>query len=297
MKQQNKKPNITVSKGGKPEMPAKSNISNPVKLKDAHAVGKRIKYYRERQGLEQKDVAREVGITANAVSNWENGRTRPDFSVVPKLCDILQITLYELYGIDNPLNTYTVKEQTMIQDYRGLNHGHQLTVDNLIGSLKTAEFVGNCPEVICLTFCDKGLSAGFDCGAEFEDEGEPIYLYPHTNTAIRQADLVFAVNGDSMEPEYHDGDMVLVERYPGCPELQYGEVGAFMIGNSTYIKVLEEDGLHSLNENYETMTFSDDENVYLIGCVLGILEPESIASERDADRYIAMHAADDDDED
>lgn len=297
MKQQNKKPNITVSKGGKSEMPAKSNISNPVKLKDAHAVGKRIKYYRERQGLEQKDVAREVGITANAVSNWENGRTRPDFSVVPKLCDILQITLYELYGIDNPLNTYTAKEQTMIQDYRGLNHGHQLTVDNLIGSLKTAEFVGNCPEVICLTFCDKGLSAGFDCGAEFEDEGEPIYLYPHTNTAIRQADLVFAVNGDSMEPEYHDGDMVLVERYPGCPELQYGEVGAFMIGNSTYIKVLEEDGLHSLNENYETMTFSDDENVYLIGRVLGILEPESIASERDADRYIAMHAADDDDED
>ena len=296
MKQQNKKPNITVSKGGKPEMPAKSNISNPVKLKDAHAVGKRIKYYRERQGLEQKDVAREVGITANAVSNWENGRTRPDFSVVPKLCDILQITLYELYGIDNPLNTYTAKEQTIIQDYRGLNHGHQLTVDNLIGSLKTAEFVGDCPEVICLTFCDKGLSAGFDCGAEFEDEGEPIYLYPHTNTAIRQADLVFAVNGDSMEPEYHDGDMVLVERYPGCPELQYGEVGAFMIGNSTYIKVLDEDGLHSLNENYETMTFSDDENVYLIGRVLGILELESIASEKDADRYIAMHADDDDDD-
>ena len=71
MKKQDKKPMITVSKGGKPEPPVKSNISNPVKLKDAHAVGKRIKYYRERQGLEQKDVAREVGITANTVSNWE----------------------------------------------------------------------------------------------------------------------------------------------------------------------------------------------------------------------------------
>ena len=43
-----------------------------------------------------------------------------------------------------------------------------------------------------------------------------------------------------------------------------------------YIKVLEEDGLHSYNENYDTMTFSEDENVYLIGRVLGILEPESI---------------------
>ncbi|HOO07565.1 MAG TPA: XRE family transcriptional regulator [Ruminococcus sp.] len=296
MKKQDKKPMITVSKGGKPEPPVKSNISNPVKLKDAHAVGKRIKYYRERQGLEQKDVAREVGITANTVSNWENGRTRPDFSVVPKLCDILQITLYELYGIDNPLNTYTAKEQIMIEDYRSLNQGHQLTVTNLISSLKTAEFVGDCPEVIKLTFCDKGLAAGFDGGAEFEDEGEPIYLYPRTNTAIRQADLVFAVNGDSMEPEFHDGDMVLVEKYPGCPELQYGEVGAFMIGNSTYIKVLEEDGLHSYNESYDTMTFGEDENVYLIGRVLGVLEPASIASDKDAERYEAMHSYDDDED-
>ena len=70
MKKQDKKPMITVSKGGRPEPPAKSNISNPVRLKDAHAVGKRIKYYRERQCLEQKDVASEGGITANAVSNW-----------------------------------------------------------------------------------------------------------------------------------------------------------------------------------------------------------------------------------
>ena len=296
MKQKEKKPEITVIKGGAPAQKSsgKQNISNPVKLKDAHAVGKRIKYYRERQGLEQKDVALAVGITSNAVSNWENGRARPDFSVVPTLCEVLEITLYELYGIDNPLNTYTAKEQAMINDYRGLNLGHQLTVNNLISSLKTAEFAGNSPEVIKLIFCEKELAAGFDGGAEFEDEGEPIYLYPHTNSAIRQADLVFVVNGDSMEPEYHDGDMVLVEKYPGCPELKYGEVGAFMIGNSTYIKILEEDGLHSFNDKYETMTFNDDENVYLIGRVLGTLDPESIASEKDAQRYEAMYADDDD---
>ena len=202
MKQKDKKPEITVIKGGAPAQKSsgKQNISNPVKLKDAHAVGKRIKYYRERQGLEQKDVALAVGITSNAVSNWENGRARPDFSVVPTLCEVLEITLYELYGIDNPLNTYTTKEQAMISDYRGLNLGHQLTVNNLISSLKTAEFAGNSPEVIKLIFCEKQLAAGFDGGAEFEDEGEPIYLYPHTNSAIRQADLVFVVNGDSMEP-------------------------------------------------------------------------------------------------
>ena len=287
MKHEDKKPNISLSKSDK-----KSNITNPVHLKDAHAVGKRIKYYRERLGLEQKAVASEVGITPNAVSNWESGRTRPDFSVVPRLCELLGISLYELYGIDSPLNIYTEKEQSMIEDYRSMTLGHQLAIDNMISSLKVAEYTGSIPEVIKLTFCDKGLAAGFDSGAEFDDEGEPIYLYPNTNTAIRQADLVFAVNGDSMEPEYHDGDMVLVEKYPGCPELKYGEVGAFMVGNNTYIKVLEEDGLHSLNKKYAPMHFNNEDNVYLIGRVLGIIGPESIASQTDAANYESIHSED-----
>jgi hypothetical protein len=42
------------------------------------------------------------------------------------------------------------------------------------------------------------------------------------------------------------------------------------------------------------MTFNDDENVYLIGRVLGILAPESIANAKDAERYEAMYADDDD---
>lgn len=164
----------------------------------------------------------------------------------------------------------------------------------MMSSLEEAETVGSFPEIIKLVCCDKGLAAGFDTGAEFEDAGKPIYLYPNTNTVIRQADLVFPVNGDSMEPEYHDGDLVLVERYPGCSELQYGEVGAFSIGNSTYIKVYEEEGLVSLNENYDIMTFSEYDNVTLIGRVLGILEPSSIASNKDAERYEAMHEGNED---
>ena len=289
---QRKKPNISVSQGGKAIAGKKSNISDPAHRKDAHAVGGRIKYYREHLKLDQKVIAEKIGVTSNAISNWENGRTRPDFSVVPKLCEALGITLYELYGIDNKQDTYTAKEKSMVERYRGLSHPHQLAMDSLLSSLEAAETVGSFPEIIRLICCDKGLSAGFDCGAEFEEHGTPIYLYPNTNTAIRQADLVFPVNGDSMEPEYHDGDLVLVEKYPGCPELQYGEVGAFSIGNSTYIKVYEEEGLVSLNENYDIMTFSEYDNVTLIGRVLGILEPSSIASEKDAERYETMHQDD-----
>lgn len=289
-----KKSNIIVPQSGKEMAGKKSNISDPAHRKDAHAVGGRIKYYRECKRKEQKEIAEKIGVTSNAISNWENGRTRPDFSVVPKLCEALGITLYELYGIDDKRDAYTDKEKSMIGRYRSLSHPHQIAIDRMMSSLEEAETVGSFPEIIKLVCCDKGLAAGFDTGAEFEDAGKPIYLYPNTNTVIRQADLVFPVNGDSMEPEYHDGDLVLVERYPGCSELQYGEVGAFSIGNSTYIKVYEEEGLVSLNENYDIMTFSEYDNVTLIGRVLGILEPSSIASNKDAERYEAMHEGNED---
>ena len=289
---QRKALNISISQGGKETAGKKSNISDPIHRKDAHAVGGRIRYYRERKGKEQKEIAEKIGVTSNAISNWENGRTRPDFSAVPKLCEALGISLYELYGIEERQEFYTDKEKSMIERYRRLSHPHQLAMDNLLSSLEAAESTGAFPEVIKLTCCDKGLAAGFDGGAEYDDCGEPIYLYPNTNTAIRRADLVFPVNGDSMEPEYHDGDLVLVERYPGCPELQYGEIGAFAIGNSTYIKVYDEEGLVSLNEDYDTMTFTDFDSVMLIGRVLGVLSPDSIASELDAERYEAMHEND-----
>ena len=210
-------------------------------------------------------------------------------TIVPKLCEVLNITLYELYGIDDPSSLYSLKEQHIIKDYRRLNKGHKYTVDKLIDTLKTVEYADSCPDLTQLIRCDKRLAAGFDSGADFEDEGEPVFIY--TNDVVSRADYVFTVNGDSMEPEYHDGDMVLVQKYPGCPELQYGEVGAFIVGNCTYIKVYEQDGLHSLNENYDTMTFNDYDSVYLIGRVLGILSPDEIAAEADIERFMTVHGS------
>lgn len=259
-----------------------------IPLKDIHAIGKRIKYFRIQKGMEQKDIAQRVGITSYAVSSWESGRTRPDISILPQLCDLLGITLYELYGLVPPVDRFSEKEQQVISEYRELSAGHQLAVDNMMKSLKAAEQAEKCPDITMLTLCSKQLAAGFDGGAEFEDAGEPIYLY--TSDLVRQADLVFPVSGSSMEPEYHDGDLVLVQRYPGCPALQYGETGAFIVGNSTYIKVYEKDGLHSLNKRYKTMKFAADDSVYLIGRVLGILDPDEVASKEDTVQYLGKQA-------
>ena len=92
-----------------------------------------------------------------------------------------------------------------------------------------------------------------------------------------------------MEPDYENGDLVLVERVPSGLTLQEGEIGAFIVGNEMYIKEYRADGLHSLNKKYDVLKFDADQAVYLIGRVLTVLDPEGIASQSDIEKFKLLH--------
>ena len=62
----------------------------------------RIRFFREKSGLEQKALAKQIGVSSNAVSNWENGRGRPDINLLPDICAALGITMYDLYALEDP---------------------------------------------------------------------------------------------------------------------------------------------------------------------------------------------------
>ena len=253
-------------------------------------VCERVRFFRERMGIEQKELAKMIGVTGNAVSNWENGRGRPDLNLIPELCEALHITMYDLFGLKDPTEQYTVGEQMHIEQYRELTPGHRTAVDQLVDTLIRVQVAENAPLLRRLTYYSRSLAAGFGDPTEFEDEGEPIWLY--ASREVDRADCVFTVNGNSMEPAYHDGDMVLVSRIPDAPDLQPGEVGAFITGNETYIKVYQEDGLHSLNPDYKPIHFNETDRVYLIGRVTGILDPGQVASESDVNKYQMLHPED-----
>ena len=56
-------------------------------------IAKRIKTLREEHGLTQEQLAKELSISRNAISNYENGVRRPDLDLVTKMCDIFNVTL------------------------------------------------------------------------------------------------------------------------------------------------------------------------------------------------------------
>ena len=263
------------------------HTGKPVPAETKPMICDRIRHYREKLGMEQKALAAMVGVTANAVSNWERGRARPDVNLLPDICEALQITLYQLYGLDDPSIKYTTVEDAFMENYRQLTPGHQYAVRAMAQNLLQVQQTEGRLKIHKLTRFEHQLAAGIGDPNEFEDSGTPIYVYDDSLTC--RADCVFTVNGDSMEPDYPDGCRVLVERISDSGELAPGDIGAFMIDNEIYIKEYREDGLHSLNPKYDVMRFSDEESIYLIGRVIGVLDPENIATEADVKRYLAIH--------
>ena len=82
----------------------------------------------------------------------------------------------------------------------------------------------------------------------------------------RQADFALTISGDSMEPIYYDGDIVLIEE---CDALDEGEVGIYIVNGDGYIKKYGGDRLISLNEKYKDIKFSKYDTIKCVGRVIG----------------------------
>ncbi len=63
-------------------------------------LGKRIMINRKRLGLTQDQLAEQLGVTAQAVSKWENDQSCPDITILPKLAEIFSISTDTLLGYE-----------------------------------------------------------------------------------------------------------------------------------------------------------------------------------------------------
>ncbi len=62
-------------------------------------ISKRIKELRQQHGMTQEELAERVYVTRQAVSNWENKKTRPDLEMLESISNAFQIDMMELlYG-------------------------------------------------------------------------------------------------------------------------------------------------------------------------------------------------------
>ncbi|MBE5889209.1 MAG: helix-turn-helix transcriptional regulator [Lachnospiraceae bacterium] len=63
------------------------------------SVGKNIQKFRKAKNITQEELAEELNVTRQAVSNWETDKTQPDVDTLTQLSEALDVTVEELiYG-------------------------------------------------------------------------------------------------------------------------------------------------------------------------------------------------------
>ena len=60
-------------------------------------IGANIAELRKAMGIKQEDIAKAVGVSAQAVSKWENGGT-PDTELLPLIADFFDVSIDRLFG-------------------------------------------------------------------------------------------------------------------------------------------------------------------------------------------------------
>ena len=73
------------------------------------SIGNTIKTLRKAKGVTQEEVARELGVSYQAVSKYENEVAQPDISLIPLLAQYFGVTIDELFGYK--LDALTNKEK------------------------------------------------------------------------------------------------------------------------------------------------------------------------------------------
>ena len=113
---------------------------------------------------------------------------------------------------------------------------------------------------------DLPVSAG--PGVYLDDElAEEISIPDNEKTA--STDFALRISGNSMEPKYRDGDILLVE---DTDNVEVGELGVFILDGNGYFKKFGGDRLISLNPEYGDILLRNYAEAVCCGRVVGKLK-------------------------
>ncbi len=222
---------------------------------------------RKELNLSVDDLVKISGIPKSTLSKITAGiNTNPTLSTVESLCKALNCSLNEAVGYEN--DSFSIKEQLAIQKYRVLDKHGKKMVDFALNeeySRCTAnEDEEESEPMLQIRHCEYKVSAGH--GFEFfaDEEWDEIDV-PDTRET-RRADFALTIQGDSMEPVYHDGDIVLVKKQDA---VDVGQIGIFVLNGAGYIKKNGGDRLISLNEKYDDILIEEYDDCRCAGKVIG----------------------------
>lgn len=66
------------------------------------SLGYKLKTLRTNNNYTQEELAKQLFVTRQTISKWENGKTTPDIQTLNRICDFYNIQLSLLLSEDHP---------------------------------------------------------------------------------------------------------------------------------------------------------------------------------------------------
>lgn len=209
----------------------------------------RLKSLRTKQKVSQTAVAKHLGVTRAAYNSWEKGK------YIPNKKNLDELALY--FNVET---TYFESEYEIVNKYLQLNEINQKKLLTMANELYVSQ--------LYKYQVHAKLSAGLG-NFYYEDyEFDTVYFDKDISH-----DIASWIDGDSMEPKYHSGDVALIKKTGYDFD---GLVYAVVYNEETYIKkvFLEENTVRlvSINDNYKDI-IAPIEEVNIVGVVTDSFKP------------------------
>lgn len=251
--------------------------------------GERLTQLRKENGYSTRnEFADRLGIPNTTLRNYETDVREPGHTFLKQISELFNVSVDYLLCLTDEkevLRSFRLRssEQDLIEKYRALDSFGRETVSMVLDRElcrtksiaeqneqiqsqsdhidKLEAMLSDSNTIRLYTYLQKLASAG--TGFYFDDIPTDAIEAPY----CKGADFIIGVNGDSMEPDYHDGDKLYIQK---TKELTIGDVGIFTVWNECFVKELGERGLISRNPEYDDIPGTEE--VKLIGRVLGKVE-------------------------
>ena len=238
-----------------------------------------LKAARKKSGKTQKEVAEGIGIGQGTYKNYETGAREPNGETLVAIANYFDVSTDYLLGrptaqppTDALERLFTEKsfsalEEELLRKYMELPHEARQAVVRFINDA-TAKALqrknGTAPQkLLVMKRSLHKVSAGTGYDLNDSDAWETVTIKDTGN--CRKADFLLEIDGNSMEPTFHDGETVCVQQ---TTSVEVGEIGVFWVDGCGYIKELGNGCLLSHNSSYDPIPLQDTEN-RCIGRVLG----------------------------
>ena len=223
-------------------------------------IGDKILTELDKQGKSKKGLAEYIGVKPASISDWNDSDNLRFWNVV-KASEFLNVSLnYLAYGKEPSIPR---EYQKLISAYKSLSPDNQKMALGLLETMYDIQCRNNI-ECITIKHSIYKVSAGKGYSLDGEDWEE---INVVRTSESEQADFAVTIDGDSMLPDYKDGDIVLVKQQD---TIELGQIGIFTMNNNQgLIKESGENCLISHNPEYDDIVPTENDIIECCGLVLG----------------------------